>query len=308
VDQHELAWAAGFFDGDGWASLSKQKRRRTGQPQARINQASLSDVPQVLVRFRDAVGVGRLGGPRTEEGRQPLYWWVASSRADVVRTGELIGPWLSREKRDQFAAATGLRFAVTPIDSFAWAAGLFDAEGCVSLSEHRTHVGYRVIDGAVTQGGGSGLPQELERFRSLIGLGKNYGPYEQAGANEPIYRWRAQTPDMVRCAIHVVLPWLGEIKRKQAFDALAVIDGQPVLPRGRTEWGSHKTHCIHGHEYASARVRPYAGRGVGIPRRDSKQCLACAREQARARRLDTKNKIGGCLAADRYTSDPDATC
>lgn len=262
-----------------------QKGRLTGRPQARINQSSLSGVPETLVRFRDAVGVGRLGGPTIREGREPLYWWVASSGGDVSRTAERIGPWLSEQKRQQFIAAVGTSFAAKPIDSSAWAAGLFDAEGCVSLCDHRTHAGHKIIDGAVTQAGGGGIPQVLERFRSVVAVGKIYGPYAQEGANAPIYRWRAETPDKVRRAIHVLLPWLGEVKRLQALRAIAVIDAQPALPVGRIEWGSHKTHCVHGHDYARARIRPYISRGVGIQRRDSKQCLVCAREQARAKRL-----------------------
>jgi hypothetical protein len=285
VDEHELAWAAGFFDGDGWAALSRQKGRRTGQPQARINQSSLTGVPEVLARFRMAVGVGRVGGPKIEEGREPLYWWVASSRGDVTRTGELIGPWLSKQKRDQFTTAAGLRFAGPPISSFAWAAGLFDAEGSTSLAAHQSHAGYKGIESSITQGGAT-TPEELGRFAACVGRGRVYGPYDQAGASEPIYRWRVYTMNDVRSILHLILPWLGCVKRRQAFAAIAIIDGQPVLPRGRVEWGSHKTHCIHGHEYASARIRPYASRGVGVPRRDSKQCLRCTREQARARRFE----------------------
>ena len=287
MDEHELAWAAGFFDGDGWAALIHDHRRSRGQPHAQINQGSEHGVPEVLIRFRDAVGVGRVAGPKIEEGRQPLYWWIASSRPDVARTGELIGPWLSNEKRDQFSGAVGLRFDTRSLDSFSWAAGLFDAEGCVSLSKHRTHAGYKVIDAAVTQGGPSGIPQELQRFGSLLGIGHNYGPYEQDGANEPVYRWRAQTLDGVRRVLHLLLPRLGEVKRQQAFEAIAIVDGQPTLPRGRVEWGSHKTHCSHGHEYASARLRPYVSRG-GTERRPSKQCLTCTREQAHRRRATAK--------------------
>ena len=282
MDEHELAWAAGFFDGDGWASLSRQRGRRTGQPQARINQSSVTGVPEVLVRFRDAVGVGRIGGPRIEERRQPLYWWVASSRGDVTTTGQLIGPWLSAQKRNQFANATGLRIETEPVDSFAWAAGLFDAEGSTSLSEHRSHAGYKYVEASITQASGQAVPQELVRFAMIIGVGKTYGPYKQDGATEPIYRWRIQTADGVRRTLHALQPWLGEVKLVQARRALAAIDAQPSLHRGRVEWGSHKTHCIHGHEYATARVKPYASRTTsGTQRRDSKQCLSCVRNYAR---------------------------
>ncbi len=288
MDEHELAWAAGFFDGDGWAALVRPKRRRTGQPMAQINQGSLVGVPEVLTRFRAAVGVGRIGGPKIEDSRQPLYRWVAGSRGDVSRPGELIGPWLSPQKRRQFSSAVGLRFGSRSIDSFAWAAGLFDAEGSVSLGKHRTHIGYRTIDASITQGGSNGVPPELERFLALVTLGRNYGPYEQEGATEPIYRWRLSRADDIRVVVHLLGPWLGAVKTAQARSALRVIDAQPSLPRGRAEWGSHKTHCTHGHEYATARIRRYVSRGSGVPRRASKQCLACVREQARERRTKKK--------------------
>src|SRR5205823_2345907 len=103
-----------------------------------------------------------------------------------------------------------------------------------------------------------------------------------------------QTADGVRVAIHVMLPWLGDVKRLQAVTAFAAIDGQRVLPRGRPEWGSHKTHCIHGHEYATVRLKPYVSRVLGgTQRRASKQCLLCVREQARRRYKAAKNKTGG---------------
>jgi hypothetical protein len=72
------------------------------------------------------------------------------------------------------------------------------------------------------------------------------------------------------------------------MDEHEVIDRQPAVARGRVEWGSHKTHCVHGHEYAIGRLRRYVSRGKGVPRRASKQCLACAHEQARARRAKSQ--------------------
>jgi hypothetical protein len=275
---------------------------------SQINQSSLDGVPEALVRFRDAVGVGRLGGPKIEEGREPLYWWVASSRGDVHRVGVQIGPWLSAAKRGQFLTAVGLTFVDAPVRSAAWAAGLFDAEGSTSLSDRSTHIGYKAIESAVTQGGAD-VPEELVRFADCVALGRINGPYEQKGANEPIYRWRIYTLDDVRRVLHVLLPWLGGVKRAQAFAAIAVVEAQPALHRGRVEWGSHKTHCIHGHEYATARLRTFVSRSPnGLLRRPSKQCLVCARVQAHARRLAAKERIGGGPAADRDTRDDEATC
>lgn len=296
--EHELAWAAGFFDGDGWAASLRNGTRSGRRPMARINQAGTQGVPEVLLRFRDAVGAGRVGGPRREAGRQDLYWWTASSRRDVTRVGALIGPWLSDDKRSQFVAAVGLFFEQEAISSNAWAAGFFDAEGSTSLSDHRSHAGYKYVEASITQVSDLSAPQELVRFSRVAGLGDVYGPYAQVGTTKLVYRWRLQRLDEVRRVLHLLLPWLGDAKRAQALAAIATMDGQPSLPRGRAEWGSHKTHCIHGHEYATARIRPYASRGKDVPPRASKQCLVCSREQARAR----------LLAADHNPSEDGATC
>ena len=178
----------------------------------------------------------------------------------------------------------GLRFDASPINSFAWAAGLFDAEGSTSLSDHRSHEGHKMVEASITQGSKGDMPDELTRFVSVIGLGKVYGPYQQEGANEPVFRWRAYAGDDARSVIHVLQPWLGDVKRRQARSAFQVIDGQRALVRGRAEWGSHKTHCVHGHDYATARIRPYVARSSdGVARRPSKQCLVCTREQARVK-------------------------
>lgn len=290
MDEHELAWAAGFFDGDGWAALVRDRRRRRGQPHAQINQAGPDGVPEVLVRFRDAVGVGRVAGPKIEKGRQDLYWWVASSRGEMTRVGALIGPWLSSEKRGQFINAVGVTFDASPINSFAWVAGLFDAEGSVSLGDHGSHAGYKVIEAAITQGGQESIPEELRRIHSLLSRGHVNGPYTQVGANELVYRWRTSRIDDVRMLLHLIDPWLGEVKRAQALSAIRVIDAQSTLPRGRPDWGSHKTHCVHGHEYATARIRPYVSRGRGVPVRENHRCLVCLRELAWRKR---EMKIGG---------------
>ncbi len=273
---------------------------------AQINQADANGVPQALIRFRDAVGAGRVVGPKIEVGRLDLYWWVASSYGDVRRTGTLIGPWLSTEKRDQFHSAVGIAFDQPPIDSFSWAAGLFDAEGSVSLSDHHSHRGYKVIEAAVTQGGQESIPEELVRMHALLKRGNVNGPYSQEGANELIYRWRASRVDDVRTLLHLLDPWLGRVKRAQALGALRVMDAQRVLPRGRLEWGSHKTHCIHGHEYATARLRPYVSRGRLMPIRENHRCLTCLRELARRKRAEERSAT--LPAADCDTRDDRTTC
>jgi hypothetical protein len=295
MDERELAWAAGFFDGDGWAALVRAGGGRI-RPMARINQSDPDGVPAVLLRFRAIVSVGVVRGPTQEPGLEDAYHWDVGSRVDVRHVGSLLAPWLCEEKRAQFAAAIpGFELPPRREDLLLpWCGGFFDAEGSTSLSDHRSHAGYKVIEAGATQSGINGAPpDELLRFQSVISVGRVYGPYDQEGALQPVYRWRAYTANDARLALHRLMPWIGPVKRKQATEAFAVIDAQPALSRGRIEWGSHKTHCVHGHEYAAARVRAYHSRGKGIQRRDSKQCLVCTREQAREARSQKEDRRPG---------------
>ena len=103
--REELAWSAGFFDGEGWVGAvdtPKQKR----PPFARLS------VPQVdrrvLDRFRLAVGVGRVFGPYRNyggPGRQTRYDFVAVHLPQVQAIIAMLWAFLSPVKRVQAAAA-----------------------------------------------------------------------------------------------------------------------------------------------------------------------------------------------------------
>ncbi len=289
MDRSALAWAAGFFDGEGWAALSTPAARATGQPMAQINQSGNGGIPEVLERFRRAVQVGRLGGPALEEGKLPRYWWVASSRSDVTAAYEAIWPWLGEIKRREFADALRLESVPppaceTPEDS-AWEAGLFDGEGWTCLSKHRSHAGHCVIEAGVTQTSSSGCPEVLKRFHRVVTVGKVFGPYLGPEGHAPIYRWKSYRLEEIDRVIGLLRPWLGEVKRGQADNAFGVMEAQGPLPRGNPAWGNRKTHCIHGHEYATARIRRFRGRGKNTEApRDSHQCLVCLRDHARTKR------------------------
>jgi hypothetical protein len=290
MDRCELAWAAGFFDGEGWANAVGQTGRTTRQPHARVNQADADGVPVALLRFRAAVGdLGRIGGPHREKNRVDLYRWEVSSRKDVTRLHELLAPWLGQVKLGQFGQAMAqptLR-SLDPEKNDAWrawAAGFFDGEGSVYLLDHRSHKGYRIVEMAISQGSEAGTPEVLRRFARITGAGHNNGPYRHKSANLEVHRFKVVVQEDVEDVLTTLWPWLGPVKRAQASAVLDVIRSQTKLPRGRPDWGSHKTHCMHGHEYATNRLRTYVARGVGIQRRENKQCLRCAREQARARR------------------------
>jgi hypothetical protein len=255
-----------------------------------VNQADANGVPATLGRFQAGVlGLGRIGGPHRKEGRIDLYRWEVSSRRDVEHLHDLISPWLGQVKLDQLAEALGVvprrsNTSEHSDDWRAWAAGLYDGEGSLYLLDHRTHDGYQIPEMAVTQSSANGTPEVLSRFMAVTRAGHINGPYQQDGATLEVYRWKGVVRADVEAIVAMLWPWLGAVKRIQARNVLAVLQAQEPLPRGNPAWGNRKTHCVHGHEYATARMRPYYPRGVGIQRRDNKQCLECMREQARDRR------------------------
>jgi hypothetical protein len=231
MDRHELAWAAGFFDGEGWAN-------RTGRGvQSRINQSDDDGVPAVLVRFQRIVGRGRIHGPVREEGRRDLYYWDVSSRRDAESVANAIWPWLGNVKRAEFIAALGGAPPISAEDVLgetelrAWAGGLYDGEGSASVSPHRTHEGHFSPEVAVTQSGMT-RPQVLERFRDIVGCGRIYGPYIQEGATLPVFRWKAYAHSDVEHSLYVLAPWIGPVKREQARRVSRTLVEQGRLLRG----------------------------------------------------------------------------
>ena len=290
MDRHDLAWAAGFFDGEGWANRTQRG------VQSRINQADPDGVPEVLLKFQRIVGVGRIDGPLLKEGKKPLYYWEATSRPDVAKVADLIGRWLCPAKRTEFEGALGalLPAAVWPgsmSEELAWAGGFFDGEGSTCLDKHRTHAGYFVPVLYVPQSADAGTAPELLRLKAAVGLGTISGLRVPKPPSKPYRRWRVFTPVKVQVALHLLWPFIGAVKRAQARRVMQVIHSQPDLPRGNPAFGvAGARYCLRGHDKWNARVRPFKGRGKNDedPGNHVRQCLACLRENARARRNNTR--------------------
>lgn len=253
-------------------------------------------MPEVLVKFQRIVGVGRLKGPVIEEEKQPLYHWEATSRPDIGKVAELIGPWLCPVKRSEFERTLGvpLSSVVWPgsmSEELAWAGGFFDGEGSTYLEKHRTHANYVVPRLYVPQSASTGIAPELLRLKCALGdLGKISG-IRRAKGRKPYRRWRVCTPEGVQLGLHLLWPFIGEVKRSQARLVLQTIHAQPDLPRGNPAFGvAGARYCLRGHDKWNARVRPFKGRGKNDedPGNHLRQCLTCLRENARARRNNNR--------------------
>lgn len=100
----ERAWAAGFFDGEGWVGVSRDKRpgRRLGL------QLSIEQVdPRPLERFKNAVGwSGQVSRRSTKRApaRQIIHRIHMGERA-TLSTISALWPYLSGPKREQFIRA-----------------------------------------------------------------------------------------------------------------------------------------------------------------------------------------------------------
>lgn len=102
IDREKLAWAAGFYDGEGtmccktingkWSSLSIS-----------IHQTN----KDTLERFQDAVsGLGKVTGPeksasRLHPNRLPIYLWRCQKFEDAQQVVCLLSPWLTPHKKKQ---------------------------------------------------------------------------------------------------------------------------------------------------------------------------------------------------------------
>lgn len=101
AEHNELAWAAGFFDGEGnirWNPYSRGKnrmhQREYGTPTLQIGQCHRF----VLDRFAKAVGVGKSNGPYQKKDRTKPYFTFGVSGHKAKETFEKIKPFLSTVK------------------------------------------------------------------------------------------------------------------------------------------------------------------------------------------------------------------
>lgn len=103
----ELAWAAGFYDGEGcttvsYRGISKQTGKPYGGASMVVVQAGDGAV-EILNRFRLAVGRGAVKGPfHLGKEHWKTHWrWQCLAYADVVEVIRLLTPYLSAVKSEQ---------------------------------------------------------------------------------------------------------------------------------------------------------------------------------------------------------------
>ena len=287
LDPELLAWAAGFFDGEGTSIAHAHSQ--TYQLDVSVPQMGRDEIPRVLLKFKYAMlGVGAIY--RQSDG---LCQWRAGGRVTAEMTLALMWPWLGQVKKEQARAAIAavdrqyadgsvvrrrprsvpeLQAHPSPLTdgsrvAVAWAAGFMDAEGYFGIVGRRPRKDGTtglVIRASASQHGLPGQPPEvLRRLQSTLG-----GRIERHGEVDD-YKWVMTGGPSVRTVLERLRPWLGDVKETQAITALA--KHEAARTRG------DEMRCIRGHVYDSISVGP-----DGTLHR---RCLACERLRDRAGRL-----------------------
>jgi hypothetical protein len=229
ISENELAWAAGLYDGEGSASMYMPRRRKTARRQMQVSQAGVvGSPPEVLVRFRAAVGEGNVTGPY----RGYLFYWKTTRKDAIDEIAVSLWPYLSAEKRSQFETMTlaagrslprwpsALR---DPPTELAWAAGLFDGEGSISLAGP---LGRRYASLELPQSSAMAVPSTLVRFRAAVGAGFVNGPYPPRSpwSRLPQFRWSLGARAQVARVLLILWPWLSEAKRDEVRRCASRLD------------------------------------------------------------------------------------
>lgn len=99
----ELAWAAGFFDGEGCAQRTGYiSQRHTSIRKLAISQATDDgSVPAVLIRFKNIFGVGQIYNKKTYNGNKKQFSYSVTSFEGTQFVLAALWKYLSPAKREQ---------------------------------------------------------------------------------------------------------------------------------------------------------------------------------------------------------------
>jgi hypothetical protein len=130
-------------------------------------------------------------------------------------------------------------------DNLAWAAGLFEGEGSISIHQRRNGIVHLAMTDA----------DVVERFAKVMGFGRIYHhPQDKRKATyKPLINWVAGSFEHVQAAIAMMWPWLGTRRQSRAIEVLRVAQTSNLACKQRT-------HCPKGHPYSGPNLRISQGR------------------------------------------------
>lgn len=115
----ELAWAAGFFEGEGSVYITMPHPRKCTKPYLRLNVTQLRDrLP--LDRFVAAVGFGRVAGPHLGPSGERNRYAIDYSGPRAHAAMELLRPYLGEESKKTKRYLEALALGATPVKADGW--------------------------------------------------------------------------------------------------------------------------------------------------------------------------------------------
>lgn len=162
---------------------------------------------------------------------------------------------------------------MTREQEIAWAAGLFEGEGCISFAPRNGRI-RAVFQMAMTD------QDVVERFAQIVGVGKVRGPIPKGEGNQPQWCYRAGMRAEIFYLAELLGPFLGVRRSAKLRECLAAFEEQ-----GPPRWGGHnrdKTHCPKGH--------PYAGNNLlqRVCDEGRRRCRECERRRSHRQRVAEK--------------------
>jgi hypothetical protein len=94
-------------------------------------------------------------------------------------------------------------------EEIAWAAGLFEGEGCLTTSGERQVMLLNSTD-----------EDTPRRFVEIVGAGKVYVPYPRTPPTEAVWIWVAYGLDAILTVL-LLGPWFGDRRRARAKELFA---------------------------------------------------------------------------------------
>lgn len=111
---HDLAWAAGFFDGEGFVTIGRRNTKINGKEyKGHYLRVGINHVaPEPIYEMHKLFGGKVQSGHKTQGNRKPRFRWIVSTRnaANVLKQ---LMPYLRNKNK---AAELGLEFQATIVD------------------------------------------------------------------------------------------------------------------------------------------------------------------------------------------------
>ncbi len=144
----------------------------------------------------------------------------------------------------------------------AWAAGLFEGEGCIHVGTQKGRWPRVVLTLGMTD------RDVVERFALFAEVGAIHIRQSTRPEWAEFYAWSV-AGKKAESVLRAMLPWLGERRSAKAREALLAIARIGVS-------NSDKTQCPQGH--------PYDETNTAYNRDGSRRCKACMSERAKRKR------------------------